>query len=268
MSKWWAAAVIAVTAASMWPVRAAALEIKNIRATHGPFGAVRTDAKIIPGDFIFMMYDIEGLKVDPKTRKASVATIVQLVDKNDVVQFMKENPLDVQVTLGGERVPGELQLIIPSQQKPGKYKVKLKVTDRAAKETKTYEHPFEVLQPTFGMIAVAAPAIGLPGDVYVARFALVNLKLMDKKPKAEVKLRVLDEDGKDLSLPLVQLLPRDLPSEIDIVKQNFVPMPFPIYLNRPGRFTLAIDAEDKNGKMKASVRIPLTVLDLGQVGSK
>lgn len=239
-----------------------------MRSTYGPFGAVRTDAKILPGDFIFMMYDVEGLKVDAKSRKASLVTIVQLVDSNDVIQFQKENPMDVQVTLGGDRVPGELNLIIPSQQKPGKYKVKLKVTDRAAKETKTYEYSFEVVAPTFGIIAVAAPAIGLPGDVYIARFALVNLKLDKKMPKAEVNLRVLDENGKDLSLPLIQLLPRDLPSEIDITKQNFVPMPFPIYLNRPGRFILAIEAEDKNAKLQAKLRIPVTVMDLGQVLSK
>lgn len=260
MTRWW---VVALVAASLCPARAWSLELKNVRPTHGPFGAVRTDAKILPGDFIFMMYDVEGLKVDPKTRKASLVTIVQLADSNDVIQFQKENPMDVQVTLGGDRVPGELNLIIPSEQKPGKYKVKLKVTDRAAKETKTYEFPFEVVAPTFGIIAVAAPAIGLPGDVYVARFALVNLKLENKKPKAEIKLRVLDENGKDLSLPLTQTLPDDLPREIDITKQNFVPMPFPIYLNRSGKFILAIDAEDKHGKRQATLRIPLTVMEIG-----
>ncbi|MBM4067487.1 MAG: hypothetical protein FJ271_00875 [Planctomycetes bacterium] len=265
MTKWWAAALVA---ACLSPVPARALEIKNMRSTYGAFGAVRTDARILPGDLIALMYDIEGLKVDPKTRKASLLTIMQLVDSADVIHFTRENPMDVQVTLGGDRVPGELRLIIPPQQKPGKYKVKLKVTDRAAKETKLHEYPFEVMPPAFGFIGVKAPAVGLPGDIYLAEFALVNFKLDNKKPKAEIHLRVLDDSGKDLSLPLLQQLPRDLPPDSDLTKQNFVPMPFPIYLNRPGRFILAIDAEDKNAKLQAKLRIPFTVMDLGQASSK
>lgn len=266
MWKWSMAAVVVVC---LCQGRAAALELKNVRSTYGPVGAVRTDAKILPGDFIFMMYDIEGLKVDAKTRKASFVTVVKLLDKSNKVLFQRETPMELLVTLGGNRVPGDLNVIIPAQQKPGSYKVKLEVEDRNAKQTKTYEYPFEVVEPTFGTIAVTAAAIGVPGQQYVAQFALVNLKLDDKKkPKAEIKLRVLDDKGDDLSMPLVQLLPRDLPSEVDLSVQNFVPLPFPIYLNRPGRFILAIDAEDKLGKRKTSLRIPLTVLDLGQFGGK
>jgi hypothetical protein len=264
--KWLTAAVVV---ACLCQGRASALELKNVRSTYGPMGAVRDDAKILPGDFIFMMYDIEGLKVDAKARKASFVTVVELVDKGNKVLFQRETPMELLVTLGGNRVPGDLNVIIPFQQKPGNYKIRLKVEDRNAKQTKTHEYPFEVVEPGFGTIAVTAPAIGVPGQQYVAQFALVNLKLDDKKkPKAEIKLRVLDDKGEDLSLPMVQLLPRDLPSEIDITQQNVVPLPFPIYLNRPGRFVLAIDAEDKLGKRQIKLRIPLTVLDLGQFGGK
>src|SRR4029079_6173962 len=110
------------------------LEIKNLRSTYGPLGAVREDAKIIPGDFIFMMYDIEGLKVDTKARKASFVTTVELLDKGGKVLFQRETPMELLVTLGGNRVPGDLNVIIPSQQKPGNYKVRLKVEDRNAKD--------------------------------------------------------------------------------------------------------------------------------------
>ncbi len=253
-----------------FPGQAWSLELKNVRPIYGPLGTVRTDAKFLPGDFIYMTYDIEELKVDVKTRKASLVTIVEFLDNKNTVQFQRETPMEVVLSLGGDRVPGELNLLIQTQQSPGKYKVRLRVTDRLAKQSKSYEYPFEVIAPSFGIIGVLSPAIGVPGQRAHVQFALVNMKLDAKKlPKVEVTMRVLDDEGKALSLPLKQLLPRDLPEEVkSLEKENFVPLLFPIYLNRPGRFTLAIDAFDQLATRKTELRVPLTVLDLSKFGGK
>ena len=73
---------------------AQALELKNFRPCYAPvpFGANRTDAKCLPGDFIFLTYDIEGLKFDDKTGKASFVTILELFDSKANLVFNKEDP--------------------------------------------------------------------------------------------------------------------------------------------------------------------------------
>jgi len=43
-------------------------------------------------------------------------------------------------------------------------------------------------------------------------------------------------------------------------------MELPIYLNRPGRFTIEILAEDKTANKRFELRYPLTVLDAMVIG--
>jgi hypothetical protein len=76
-------------------------------------------------------------------------------------------------------------------------------------------------------------------------------------------MRVLDDKGNPVTTPVISTLPRDLPPEVDLVKENFVPMRFPVYLNRAGRFTMDIHAVDRVGKKEARVSYPLTVIDFG-----
>ena len=63
-------------------------------------------------------------------------------------------------------------------------------------------------------------------------------------------------------------LPRDMPEGIDLTQANFVPLQYPIYLNRPGRFTIDIQASDKYGNKKASLRYPVTVIDVNSFVGK
>ena len=81
-------------------------------------------------------------------------------------------------------------------------------------------------------------------------------------------MRILDEAGKAV-VPAVQyLLPRDLPEEVELVKNNFTPFQYPIFLNRTGRFTIEIEATDKIAKKSKKVSLPLTVLDINNFTGK
>ena len=246
------------------PSAATAIELKNFRSCYAPlpFGATRPEAKCLPGDFLFLTYDIEGLKFDPENGKASFVTVLELFDSKPALIFKKETPNEVIPQLGGSRMPGDLHVQMGRSQKPGKYVIRLTVQDRLSKEQKSHVYQFELLPQTFGIAGVVAPAIGFPGQHHATEFALVDLGLDAKKqPNAEVTMRVLDESGKAVATPVVSTLPRDLPAESNLEKENFVPMRYPIYLNRSGRFTIDILAKDNISKKESRLTYPLTVLD-------
>ena len=116
-------------------------------------------------------------------------------------------------------------------------------------------------------MGVTAPAIGFPGQHYVASFALVNMKLDTKnKPDVEVIMRVLDDSGTmPMTKPINTFLPKDMPPDLKLDKENFIPMQFPIYLNRAGRFTIEIEAIDRAGNRQSKLRYKLNVLDIDRL---
>lgn len=261
--------VIAMCAVCFAPASSYGVDIKNIRPCYGPLGATRYEAKCLPGDVLFMTYDLEGLAVDKTTGKASYVTILELIDSDQKVLFKKETPNDVMPQLGGTRMPGDLHVIMAPKQAPGKYFIKLTVHDKLGKDAKAFKYDFVVMPETFGIVGVSAPAIGFPGQHYVTGFGLVNLAL-DKmnQPKANVSIRILDAAGAAVTTPVQMVFPQDLPMDTDLSKGNFVPLTFPIYLNRVGRFTVEVIATDVAGNRKAELRYPMTVIDLNTFTGK
>jgi hypothetical protein len=249
-----------------------AVDIKNIRPSYGPFGATRADAKFLPGDFIFMTYDLEGLALDAKSGKTNYETTLEFLDGAGKVLFKRPNVNEFAPLLGGGRMPGDLQFILGAQQAPGKYSIKLTVNDKIAKDAKAFKYDIEVVPQTFGFVGITAPGLGFPGDFYVVGLGVVNLALDDKKslPNAEIKVTIFDDKGKAAATPVTYEYPRDLPTDdagktLDLKKSNFIPFQHRVYLNRPGRFTVEIQAHDKFGNKKTELRYPLTVLDVNNI---
>jgi hypothetical protein len=261
--------VLAALLAGLCPSFAGALEIKNVRPTFGPTGALRGKVEAVPGDFVFLSYDIEGLNVNAKTGKVSYVTTVELLDPSNKSLFSKDTPMDLILQLGGNRIPGDLYITTGPKQTPGKYTIKLTVNDKQGKETKSVTYPFDLVPETFGFALVTAPAVGLPGQSYAASFALVHMAFDSKKmPNVEVRMSVLDDAGKPVANPVFASLPRDIPEGIDIQKENFVPLTYPVYLNRPGHFTIEITALDNVAKKQKQLRFGLTVIDVSTLSAK
>lgn len=252
---------------------ASAVEIKNVRPCFGPFGATRfPPIQCVPGDVLFMTYEIDGLAL--KDGKASYVTILELLDPKDKgkdgkekVLFEKRTDNDVVPQLGGNRMPGDLHLITGAKLPPGKYALRLSVHDRFGNDAKAFRYEFDLVPETFGMIGVMAPAVGFLGQPYAMNFAVVNMTLDAKKqPNAEITIRVFDEKDKTKPISDVKmLLPRDMPDGTDLEKANFVPLSYPIFLNRVGRYNVEVLAHDKNGNRRAEVRYSLTVIDVGAI---
>ena len=74
--------------------------------------------------------------------RANYLTTLELIDGDGKVAVKKVIiPNDVPLLLGGSRMPGDLFLIVGNNQKPGKNKVRLTVTDKLAiNETKSFEY--------------------------------------------------------------------------------------------------------------------------------
>jgi hypothetical protein len=273
--------IFAFVALSLMTPFAGAFEIKNPRVTHGPMGATRCDfqrkpqaplEQFLPGDYLFISFDLDGLLFDPATGKATYQTILKLYNAKNEEIFDKKTDNTVSPMLGGTRIPGDLHVIMGTKQEPGRYVVRLIVTDKLdnkGKALKYIDFPFELMPPNFGLVGVTAPAIGFPGQHYVASFALVNMKLDAKNnPNVAVVMKVLDEAGTlEMTKPINTFLPKDMPQDggVNLAKENFVPMQFPIYLNRAGRFTVEIEATDLAANRKTKLRYKLTVIDIDNV---
>jgi hypothetical protein len=245
--------------------QASGLEVKNARLAHGPFGVVRAEKKFLPGDFLFLMFDIDGLATDDKTGKVSFETTLEVFDsKKNSIYSKDKNPLvETLLQLGGNRVPAKLELFTGFELKPGTYSVKFKVTDRVAKTKKTAEFtfPFELLAEDFGVVQLKAPAYGLPDSIYPIRFALVNSPLDKKKmPSMDITMRVFEEGNKtDLSKPISINLPAILPDDFDA---KIIPLSFDINLTRPGKFVADFEINEKINSRKLKFQVPFTVLEI------
>ena len=165
-------------------------------------------------------------------------------------------------------MPGDLH-VITGDSTPGKYTVKLTVMDKLAKTEKSIEYAIEIVPPTLGFTLVSAPALALPASGYLAEFSVVGFARDDKMlPKVEVTTRVLDANDKQLTTPVKVSFPDAIPAGANPKDLKFLPVNFPIFLNRPGQFTIEIVAVDKNASNKqVQLRLPLTVLDVNAITS-
>jgi hypothetical protein len=264
--------VLAFVVLASAPGLASAVEIKNVRPCWGPFGATRFEAKCLPGDVFFITYDIDGLMVDKETKKVSYTTKLELFEgdaeaaKKGKPTFTDSNPHEAIPALGGGRMPGDLIVTMPKDQKPGTYTIKLTIQDKVDNNKGVaFIYEVKVLAPEFGFIHVLAPSVGFPGQHHVPAFSLVNFTLdpKTKQPEGMLTIRILDETKKEVAEVATMKIPDSLPRGTDLAQANIVRLDYPVRLNRTGRFTIEIIATDKLGKKDAKLIYPLTVLDVG-----
>jgi hypothetical protein len=255
-------------------VPARALELKNMRAVYGPFGPPRANNQYLPGDLLYVTFDVADVKVSEKsgTTKYNISIEETLVDGKGAISFKRTKANQDTLSLGGTRLPGIAEVFIGKDQPAGKYTLKVTVKDLLSKEVKDIGYPFEILPEAFGFVRLFAPVAGLTGQQYVANFAVVGMgRDAKKKPNVKIRMRVLDEGGKPThGQPVTMDIPKDLPDELasKIETIPFVDLQFPLFLNRPGRFTIEVEGTDTVGKKTAKLSFPLTVLDPGSVDGK
>jgi hypothetical protein len=264
----WATLAIA-TALSLAPNQSA-VKLTNARATYGVLGPVRTDMKFLPGDMLFLNYDIEGLTPDKKGAVQFEASF-ELKDKNgEVVYKQKPQAKEVIRSLGGTTVPELSYVELGVNAEPGDVTMIVTVKDLVSKKEAKLERKFTILKKAFGLtrvrlsfddrVKIDAPVVLFPGQTVYFNYVVVGF-MLDKKNRADLtlKLTVLDDKGKPtMKEPL-----------IGEVKEAFgvvLPMQANIAVNRPGKFKIVIEATDGNTKKSVTESLNITVLESPSAG--
>lgn len=261
------AAALAFTPAQS-PAPAGTLNLTNVRATYGELGGNRPPGKLLPGEVLWVGFDIEGLTIAPDGQANYAMASEFLTDAGKL--FRKDEPFEMVsfVPLGGNKVPGRAFVVIGTDQPAGGYVMKLTVTDKATKATKTLEYKFEVAEPGFGIVAVyacadpdgrlSAPTTGVVGQPLFVQFMVIGFQFDGGKrqPNVQVEMVPIDESGKP-TLP--QPLSTVVETGVDEKDARFT-LRFPLPLTRVGKFTIRLKATDKLGNKTATFDLPIAVI--------
>jgi len=254
----------------------ASLELTNVRPTYGLLGAPRPDAKFLPGDMLWLAFDIEGIKVDDSGNVLYNMSL-EATDAKGNVKFSHDGSKEkIQAVnaLGGSRLPAVANLDIGLDMPAGKYEMKVTVNDLNGKKKAELKRPFEVLPPAFGLVRlttttggsedqVPAPLVGVVGQQFNFNFVIVGFERdkNKKQPQIAMEMTIIDDATKKptLAKPFTGEVPnlnvKDVPANL-----RALPQQFGLVLNRPGKFTFEIKVTDKVSGKTATASFPLTSL--------
>ncbi len=251
------------------PVQGGDLDLVNVRETYGKLGPTRSDAgKLLPGDVYHIGFDIQNIQLS-ETGEALYSMAMEVTDSNNKVHF-KQAPVELTALnmFGGRTLPAIAHVDIGRDQPPGKYTVKVTVTDRASKKTKSFTRPVEVMPPSFGVVRlritadydqnVDSAAVAVPGQALWVHLFAVGFKRGGAKNDADVgfEMTILDDKNQPtLSKPLTgdfKELPKDAMA---------IPIDLQLVPNRPGKFTVKLKATDRVANKTTELSLPVTVLE-------
>jgi hypothetical protein len=261
------------------PAQPGNLTLTNVRTTIGELGPPRDGSKLLPGDILFIAYDIDGLTIDAE----GIAKYTMALEVNDAAGKLvfRQDPREMFdfVPLRGNKLPGRGFITVGLDQPPGNYSCKISVTDPKTKATGSLNVKFEVLKKDFGVVAVftaydllgeiSAPTIGQVGQKLIIHFSIAAFErdAKTKQPNVEVQFQVYDDKGQPLFVDdKGKVTPRKFIQDAksaNPVKEGdgAFALQFPIFMNRPGKFVVEITATDlvSSAKKQSSYKLPITI---------
>jgi len=243
------------------------LELTHPRMTYGYLGAVRPREGMLPGDKAHFTFEIKNLKLDD-AGKASYSIAIEIRDADGKL-FYEQRPYNAVARnfFGGATMPCSAHVEVPLDAKPGGVDWKVTVKDRTTKQSAVIAGKGNILPADFGIVQVGLfadadtrvpmSAVGVVGDSAYLQFSAVGFaRGQDKKqPNVHVSMRILDEQGKPtMREPVTGKIDADVAPAA-----RYLPMLFGITLNRAGRFTIELTAEDritgKTSRMAYALRV-------------
>lgn len=256
-----------LVALQMPPGQAGGVALSNPRVTYGALGPTRPDTKVLPGDSLYLSFDVDGITTDPKG-KVSYSTVTEVTDaKGNQVFKSPSRQIDFINALGGTSFPAYAQVDIGLEQAAGSYAVKITVTDQLSKKNQTLTQKFEVLPKGFGLARlhttsdsegrVNSVLIGQGDAVYVNGVIVgFSRDAAKKQPHVVLELRVLDDKGKPtLPEPFTGVINQDVPANAASLPGQFL-----LAATRPGKFQIEVKATDKISGKSVTQSFPITVL--------
>jgi hypothetical protein len=257
-----------VAALALTPAQTGSLNLTNVRSTYGELGGTRADTPLLPGDVLFVGFDIEGISVDPEGRVVYTMAM-DITDKAGKSIWKQEPAQKVDfVPLGGTKLPARAFITVGLDQPAGEYALKVTVTDQTNKATKAIEKKFNVLPKEFGLVAVytsvdrdgqlPAPTTGIVGQSFFVQFGVVGFARDPgkKQPSVSVEMMPLDEAGKPtLQKPNVFNLDAGVEEKDPGFSVRFL-----IPLTRTGKFTIRLKATDRVANKTYTYNLPIAVV--------
>jgi len=259
-------------ALSVAPSQGGELKLTNVRMTVGELGPTRTSAKLLPGDILFIGYDITGLSIEPDgdVKYRMAMEVVDSAGKSIFKQDPKE--LTEKIQLRGNSIPGRAYVIIGLDQNAGNYTCKVTVEDGKTKSKDTLTMKFEVGKKEFGIVGVmatydlrgeiSAPTTGLVGQTIFIQCNIASFQRdpKTKQPNVVLEFQLLDEKGTPtLAKPIVHNQDDKSVQKVE-EKEGMFGMRYPVFMSRPGKFTAKLTATDKAGNKTAAYELPITIL--------
>lgn len=258
---------VLLAALSLTPSQPGVLSVTNVRGTFGPMGTARPDNKYLPGDELFLAFDIEGVRPDA-SGNVRIAMGMEMIGANGQRLFTQApRDRDASNSLGGTSMPMFAKLDIGTDQPAGKYTLKLTVVDKGSGASKTADYSFEVLQKAFAIVRVKtsfdpdgdtpAPHVGV-GQALFVHFSAVNFSRDPgtKQPNLKAVLRILDDAGNaTLATPTSGTVDSGIQEQTP-----GIPMKFLVNLNRSGKFVIELTVTDQLTRKTAKMQLPLDVL--------
>ena len=255
-----------LAAVALAPLQADHLALTNVHATYGVLGPPRPDTKLLPGDELVLSFDIQGARATP-AGKILYSVGMEVTDRQGKVQFKQlPNNLEVEAPPRGRPLPACATLQIGLDQEPGKYAIKVSVTDRVAGATGEFSRTCEILPRAFGLVRARTTsdsegrqpiASVRQGQTAWINFAAVGFghSASGGQPHVSVVMRILDATGRPiLGKPSQGEIMKDVPANA-----RALPMQFALAVNRTGKFTVELTATDQIGRHTCNLNFPLTV---------
>jgi hypothetical protein len=249
------------------------LKLTNVRMTIGELGPTRPSNKLLPGDVLFIGYDINGLTIadDGRAKYKMGMQIVNSEGKAIFAEAPRELPEEF-FLLRGNTIPARAFVTIGLDQDPGIYTCKITVEDPKTKSKDELTTKFEVLKKEFGIVAVftshdydgklVSPTTGMVGQGIFVQFSVASFERdpKTKQPIVELEFQVLDDKGNPILGKPGQHTQDDKAVSQVAANAGAFAMRFPLFMSRPGKFTIRITAEDKVAKKKSTYELPITIL--------
>ena len=251
---------------------AGGLTLANVRTTYGELGGARPDAAYLPGDAVFLAFDIEGLVPQPDG-KIEYSMGLEVVDGagKTVVKPAPVRKADY-VPFGGVKIPAWVFYALAPDQPAGTYTMRVTVADPAGKAARPVEKAFTVKGREFGVVRVYASAddlgkIPAPTTAVIPQPLFVNCSVVGfardpqrmNQPNVEVQMVPLDDRGR----PTLQK-PYTFALDAGVAEANpWVYFQFLLPTTRPGKFTVRLTATDKVANKTATFDLPFAVVAPG-----
>lgn len=245
----------------------AKLEIRDIQAAHGQLGPARPSAEYVAGDQIYFRYTVAGLRTDAEGR-VRADLVLRLTDAKGERLLDQETALLALLPLGGDALSADASVNLDVGFPPGEYELSVEVRDVTAGEKASFRRKFTVKAPEFALVRVrfshdeegkaTAPVGGLVGQALVVRLRAVGFDRSQGVIDAEMVVRVLDGEGKEVTpRPIRAAVRGDDPDEVKRIDR--LDLSSTLTLNRPGDFTLRITVTDKVTGKEVTFEAPLRV---------